>query len=93
MDQEVREAELKQATADTLAAENAQLRAELDAMKQNQTKAAAVVEADEIRGMTPSRNATTIIIPHQAFKNEKISPTTRVDQGYDPSQRFNGRQP
>ena len=93
MDQEVRETELTQAKATKLADENAALRAELDALKKNQTKTAEVVEADEIRGMTPSRNATTIIIPHQSYKHEKISPTTRVDQGYDPSQRFNGRQP
>ena len=95
MDQEVREAELKQATADTLAAENAKLRAELDAMKQAQhgSVASAPVVAEEIVGMTTPRHMTVIEVKHQDFKHEKIASTTRRDMGFDNTQRFNGRQP
>ena len=95
MDQEVREAELKQATADTLAAENAKLRAELDAMKQAQhaSVTSAPVVAEEIVGMTIPKHMTVIEVKHQDFKHEKIASTTRRDMGFDASQRFNGRQP
>ena len=93
MDSETRAAEVAQAKSDTLAAENSTLRAELDALKQNQSKAAAVVEADEIKGMSTPKNMTVTVINHQDYKHEKIAPTRRQDMGFDDTQRFNGRQP
>ena len=76
--------------AELAKAENERLKAQLDSVR-----AAASAPTEVIRGMTLPAQSTIIHIPHDndPKTNEKISTTIRQDFGYDPHQRFVGRQP
>lgn len=82
------QAENDRLKAELVKAENEQLKAKLEALS---TAPKPVVE----RGMTTPREIKTIIIPHQddPKTHEKITATVRTDHGYDPHQKFFGRQP
>lgn len=77
-----------------------ELQAELDRLKAEneslQANAGGVFLGEEPiiqGGMSESKGKIVKIIQQQTTKGEKISPTTRIDVGYDPTQRFAGRQP
>lgn len=74
-----------QAPVSDLQAEIEKLKAENEALK-----AASVP-----RGMTVPREAkhTTIIHQPDPKTKEPIASTVRTDYGFDPNQKFNGRQP
>ena len=74
-----------QAELERLKAENAQL--------QENKGGVFVGDAPLIGGMSEPANKIVKVIHQQDQKGEKIASTTRCDMGYDPTQRFNGRQP
>jgi len=71
----------------------ADLQAEIDRLKEE--NAALKLAMPKGQGMTTPRDIKVIEIPHQndPKTKEPISTTIRRDHGFDPHQRFAGRQP
>ena len=73
--------------------DNARLRAELASL--STTPQTSIVESVVNVGMTKPRDSKTIVVahPNDPKTGEKISATVRTDQGFDPHQKYFGRQP
>jgi hypothetical protein len=84
------QAENEKLKAAVIQAENDKLRAQLDAVR-----SATTAPTEEVRGMTIPRDRKIIEIVHQddPKTGEHIAKTIRTDFGYDPHQKFVGRQP
>lgn len=83
-----------------LTTDPADLQAELERLKtenaQLQENKGGVFVGDSaplVGGMSEPSNKIVKVIHQQPQKGEKIASTTRTDMGFDPTQRFAGRQP